>query len=50
MYRIMLEAQREDGSWPGNGNGGNRAGRCYTTAMSVLALSVSCCQLPIYQR
>ncbi|MFO7956471.1 MAG: prenyltransferase/squalene oxidase repeat-containing protein [Candidatus Brocadiia bacterium] len=50
MYRIMLEAQRQDGSWPGNGDGGNRAGPCYTTAMSVLALSVPCCQLPIYQR
>jgi hypothetical protein len=50
MYDMMLDAQQEDGSWPrGTGNEG-RAGTCYSTAMTVLAMSVSCRQLPIYQR
>ena len=56
MYEMMLKYQedrqgRKDyGSWsPGQGNEG-KAGRCYSTAMAVLAMSVSYRQLPIYQR
>ncbi|HUS93331.1 MAG TPA: prenyltransferase/squalene oxidase repeat-containing protein [Phycisphaerae bacterium] len=47
LYEMMLKFQRPDGSWP---ESGNRAGPCYPAAMSVLALSVSYRQLPIYQR
>ena len=50
MYDIMLAAQRADGSWPDiNKNSGN-GGEYYSTAMAVLAMSVSYRQLPIYQR
>ncbi len=50
MYELFLKAQREDGSWPEGSGGENEAGRTYSTAMSVLAMSVSYRQLPIYQR
>ena len=45
MYELMLKYQGRDGSW-----GGGVAGPCYSTAMSVLAISVTYRQLPIYQR
>jgi hypothetical protein len=48
MYETLLANQREDGSWP-KGSAG-REGECYATAMSILAMSVPYCQLPIYQR
>ncbi|MFO7897900.1 MAG: prenyltransferase/squalene oxidase repeat-containing protein [Planctomycetota bacterium] len=44
MYQHMLKRQHEDGYWR---HGGYLA---YPTAMSVLALTVSYRQLPIYQR
>ncbi len=47
MYEMMLKFQRDDGSWPAKGGG---TGPCYSTAMGVLAMSVSYRQLPIYQR
>jgi hypothetical protein len=50
MYDIMLASQQKDGSWPLGGGTENTAGPCYSTAMTVLALSVSYRQLPIYQR
>ncbi len=50
LFDAVLERQNGDGSWPDNSGGGQRAGRCYSTAMAVLALSVPYCQLPIYQR
>ncbi len=46
MYDILLRAQEQDGSWPKD----NRGGQDYSTAMSILAMSVSYRQLPIYQR
>jgi prenyltransferase beta subunit len=56
MYEMMLKYQetrkgkKDFGSWsPGRGNEG-KAGRCYATAMAVLAMTVSYRQLPIYQR
>ncbi len=50
LYEMMLRFQQKDGSWP-NGSGNEaKAGPCYATAMSVLAMSVSYRQLPIYQR
>lgn len=50
MYETALPHQRDDGSWPSGGGNEGRAGDCYSTAMAALALSVSYCQLPIYQR
>jgi len=50
QYDMMLPKQNPDGSWQVGGGNEAGAGICYSTAMSVLALSVSCRQLPIYQR
>lgn len=50
MYELLLRHQRKDGSWPAGSGAEASAGPCYSTAMSVLALSVSYRQLPIYQR
>jgi hypothetical protein len=50
MYEMMLKHQRKDGSWPQASSNEARAGTCYSTAMGVLAISVSYRQLPIYQR
>jgi len=50
MYEVMLEAQEKSGRWPrGHENVGDSS-RYYSTAMAVLAMSVSYRQLPIYQR
>ncbi|HUT35269.1 MAG TPA: prenyltransferase/squalene oxidase repeat-containing protein [Planctomycetota bacterium] len=50
MYGTLLKKQERDGSWSeGRGNEA-RAGRCYSTAMAVLALTPAYRQLPIYQR
>ena len=48
MYEYLLKSQQQDGSWPVGSAG--REGPCYATAMSILAMSVPYCQLPIYQR
>lgn len=50
MYEMMLRFQAADGSWPQGSGNEARAGTCYATAMSVLAMSVTYRQLPIYQR
>ena len=50
LYDMMLRSQKADGSWPTGVSAETSAGPCYATAMSVLALSVSYRQLPIYQR
>lgn len=50
MYEVMLRFQSPDGSWQTGASSERQAGICYSTAMSVLALSVSYRQLPIYQR
>ncbi len=50
MYEMMLKYQRADGSWPQGSSNEAKAGTCYSTAMGVLAISVSYRQLPIYQR
>jgi len=50
MYDMMLKYQRSDGSWPRGVSSEATAGTCYSTAMGVLAMSVSYRQLPIYQR
>ncbi len=48
LYEALLKVQQQDGSWPPGSSA--REGPCYATAMSVLAMSVPYCQLPIYQR
>jgi prenyltransferase beta subunit len=54
IYPMMLQFQvkegAEAGSFPQAAGGEAAAGPCYSTVMSVLALTVSCRQLPIYQR
>lgn len=50
MYPIMLKFQKEDGSWPAGSGSAAQAGPVYSTSMSVLAMTVSYRQLPIYQR
>jgi hypothetical protein len=50
LYEMMLRFQHKDGSWPQGSGNESKAGPCYATAMSVLAMSVSYRQLPIYQR
>lgn len=50
LYDVLLKRQQTDGSWPAAGSHEAGAGTCYSTAMAVLALSVSYRQLPIYQR
>ncbi len=50
MYEMMVKYQNKDGSWPRGGGNEGSAGVCYSTAMGVLAMSVSYRQLPIYQR
>ena len=50
MYEMMLKFQKKDGSWPTAAGNAAKAGPCYSTAMSILAMSGSYRQLPIYQR
>ncbi|MBL7139409.1 MAG: terpene cyclase/mutase family protein [Planctomycetes bacterium] len=50
MYEIMLRAQEKAGNWPQARENVGEGANYYTTAMAVLAMSVSYRQLPIYQR
>jgi prenyltransferase beta subunit len=50
MYEVMLKAQDKDGKWRTSGENVGEGGDYYSTAMAVLAMSVSYRQLPIYQR
>jgi len=50
MYEIVLKCQQADGSWPAGSSHEAAPGVCYATAISVLAMSVTYRQLPIYQR
>ena len=45
MYDLLLGSQKPDGRWQGG-----EVGDTYNTAMSILAMTVSYRQLPIYQR
>ncbi|MDP6636629.1 MAG: prenyltransferase [Phycisphaerae bacterium] len=47
LYTTLLKIQKKDGSWILSGS---RGGSSYSTAMCVLAMTVSYRQLPIYQR
>jgi hypothetical protein len=46
---ILLELQRENGSWIGSGSEAG-AGEVYSTTLAILALAVKYHYLPIYQR
>jgi len=48
LYAHLLAYQRDDGSW--NGPYTPQYGQTFSTSMYVLSLTVSYCQLPIYQR
>ena len=50
MYDVMLDAQEKGGNWPRAHENVGEGGEFYSTAMAVLAMSVSYRQLPIYQR
>ena len=51
MYDTLMKGQQNDGSWPEDMHEWAKAGgQAYSTAMSVLAMTVSYRQLPIYQR
>ncbi len=50
IYELMVKFQQKDGSWPQGGGNEATAGPCYSTALAVLAMTVSYRQLPIYQR
>ncbi len=50
LERLVLANQKADGSWPSEHGSGQAAGPVYSTAMSVLALSIKYRYLPIYQR
>jgi len=47
LYTNLIKMQKHDGSWSLSGS---RGGPSYSTAMCVLAMTVSHRQLPIYQR
>jgi hypothetical protein len=46
MYENLLAGQMADDGWPPCDN----LGRCFSTAMAILAMTPSYRQLPIYQR
>ena len=50
MYEMVLNSQQADGSWLAGSSHEAAPGVCYATAISVLAMSVTYRQLPIYQR
>ena len=50
LYDLLLQMQKDDGSWPDAGGNEGQGGPAYSTAMAVLAMSVAYRQLPIYQR
>jgi hypothetical protein len=50
MYEVMFKAQDKDGRWRCVEGNVGEGGDYYSTAMAVLAMSVSYRQLPIYQR
>lgn len=50
MVPLLLNLQKEDGSWTGRRNEERGLGTIYATALAVLALSVEYQYLPIYQR
>ncbi|MFO0427746.1 MAG: prenyltransferase/squalene oxidase repeat-containing protein [Planctomyces sp.] len=49
FMKVLLENQREDGSWPPESNRDSEFGNAYTTALVILALSPPYQLLPIYQ-
>jgi hypothetical protein len=50
LEKLLLDHQRDDGSWDSPSGELDRAGAVYTTSMAVLALAVQRHVLPAYQR
>jgi hypothetical protein len=50
VEQLLLETQRNDGSWLGAYSSETRVGSVYATALAVLSLSVKHHYLPIYQK
>ena len=50
LEKLLLDHQRDDGSWDAPGGELGKAGPVYTTSMAVLALAVQRHVLPAYQR
>lgn len=50
IVSVLLKNQQADGSWPREVGIASGYGRCYSTALAVLALTPSYQLLPIYQR
>lgn len=50
LFRDLLKVQDRDGSWKPTNGAEQGAGRVYATSMAVLALTVECGYLPIYQK
>ncbi|QNN20716.1 hypothetical protein HED60_00015 [Planctomycetales bacterium ZRK34] len=48
--QLLLNLQRDDGSWLNNRGNESQAGAVYSTSLAVIALSVDNYFLPIYQR
>jgi hypothetical protein len=50
IVHALMTAQHSDGSWPQESGGDSLFGRCYSSAMAVLALTPAYQILPVYQR
>jgi hypothetical protein len=51
IVNVLVRAQNPDGSWPQEyGSGDGVFGRCYSSALAVLALTPAYQLLPVYQR
>ena len=48
--KLLLDAQRGNGSWLARGGEERNVGAVYSTALAILSLSVRYHYLPIYQR
>jgi hypothetical protein len=48
--KLLIEAQRNDGSWLGRGGEEKNIGYVYATTLAILSLSVRYHYLPIYQK
>ncbi len=50
VSKVLLDSQRSNGSWLARGGEERNVGAVYSTALSILSLSVRYHYLPIYQR
>jgi hypothetical protein len=50
VQKVLLEKQKDDGSWQADNGSESGVGKVYATSMAVLSLSVKYHYLPIYQK